>query len=441
MNRAWRELLEKTGVGALIFCGIVISLVVGYLVPKEPLLGVGLATVVLVGLVAIVKPVTLPLLAMPLIVVVHRASGGGVDLSWADVALGLAFWPAVLLGPRPFSPELRSLLWFNAIYQAATLFTVIANPFLANTIDWFHSWLLVSGALVVGWAVGRMGAGRLGIRLFLAAAIALALLGIVEGSLNYLSGNFEPLYPSWPWPMHKNYFGSLMCFAGLVFYARPSWMGLSRWGAQIGFWVCVMAMGVSQSRQALVGLAIGLVIIAFHGRRERRRGWLGLFLGVPALAVVATLVRDQVASGNEHNSFFQRLEWYDQSIANWESSPWFGLGLRYWTQGRAEFNFHPPQVFLEVMATAGIIGLIGFVVMALGMLRTVWGIKGVTGSLILGLLAARLVQGQLDIFWLSPTTSIPFLLIGALLGVLASNTFSDEVEPSVRRVEQPRVRV
>ena len=204
-----------------------------------------------------------------------------------------------------------------------------------------------------------------------------------------------------------------------MFYARPSWIRVPTWAARGGFWLCVVAMGVSQSRQAIVALAVGLIVIAVRGRAERRRAWLGAMIGIPALVLVVSLVLDQVESGNQHNSFFQRVEWYGDSIANWATSPWFGLGLRYWTEGRGLYNFHPPQVFLEVMATTGVVGLVAFGIMMVGMLRVLWSLPGLTGSLALALVAARFVQGQLDIFWLSPTTAIPFLLAGVCLGVLA----------------------
>lgn len=438
MSVALREILARMGIGFAVVAGVVLTLAIALLVTVQPALALAVSGAVLVMVLALLNPVTLPLLAMPLIVVVQRVAGGGVDLPIADVAVGLAFWPAVLLSPRPFSPELRRLLWLNAIFQAATLFTVIANPFLANTIDWFHNWLLVGGALVVGWAVGRGGAARLGMWLFFTAVAILAVLGLVEAGLRYVRGDFQPLYPSWPFPMHKNYFGSLMSFAALVLYARPSWIGMPRWLSYAAFWLCAGAMGVSQSRQAIVALAVGLFIIAFRGQGERRRGWLGAFLGVPALAIVASLVRDQVAEDNEHNSFYQRLEWYGQSLENWQTSPLFGLGLRYWTEGRGLHNFHPPQVFLEVLATTGVVGLTGFVVMMAGMVLALWRLPGVTGNLALALLAARLVQGQLDIFWLSPTTSIPFLLIGVLLGVIEYQRRRRDPEMSrFRSVETP----
>ena len=96
---------------------------------------------------------------------------GGTGLSVSDVALAAAFGCAVLLGERPYSRPLRQLLWLDLFYQFTTLFTVIVNPYVANTVEWFHAWLLVSGALVVGWALGAGGYGRLALSLMLATTL------------------------------------------------------------------------------------------------------------------------------------------------------------------------------------------------------------------------------------------------------------------------------
>ncbi len=50
-----------------------------------------------------------------------------------------------------------------------TLFTVIANPYRANVVEWVHAGLLTVGALVVGWSIGREGHARLALTLILVA--------------------------------------------------------------------------------------------------------------------------------------------------------------------------------------------------------------------------------------------------------------------------------
>ena len=105
-------------------------------------------------------PLAIALMAVPALFIPQRAGLGGVDLSVSDLALVAAFGTAILLGNRNFSPPVRRILWLNIVYQFATLLTVIVVPYTANTVEWFHAWMLVSGALIVGWALGRGGFAR-----------------------------------------------------------------------------------------------------------------------------------------------------------------------------------------------------------------------------------------------------------------------------------------
>lgn len=416
MTLTWRDLATRAGIAILVGVALLVTLAVAWLVPDQPMVAVGLAGALMVGVLALVNPVVLPLLAMPLIVVVQRVGGGAIDLTASDAILALAFWPAVVLGPRPLSPELRRLLWLNAVYQGLTLFTLLANPFLANTVEWFHAWLLVSGALVVGWAVGASGHGRLGMSLFLLACLALAVPAILQGLLQYATGDFGAVYPRWPWPMHKNFIGTLLVPAALVFYARPRWLGWSNRWAMIGLLTAAAAIGASQSRQALVGLAAGLLVISLRSHAERRRAAIAIGALVPIGYVTLTMVRDQIASGNVHNSWFQRLAWYTDSFAIWTESPWVGHGLRYWTQPDAPGGFQPPNALLEVAASAGLVGLLGFVVWWGGLLVVLYRLDPLYGTLALALAVSRIVTAQFDLFWVSIAVSVPFLLVGVLLG-------------------------
>src|SRR5690606_22373742 len=106
--------------------------------------------------------------------------------------------------------------------------------------------------------------------------------------LQVASGNFGPVYPTWPWSMHKNFIGTLLGSAALVAYARPAWMGWSRLWTRSAFWVLVAAIAASQSRQALIGLAIGLLVITLRQREHRGRLWLVLVGLVPLTYLVLT---------------------------------------------------------------------------------------------------------------------------------------------------------
>ena len=120
-------------------------------------------------------PLAIALFAMPGLLISQRIGLGGGDLSVSDAALAAAFGTALLLGRRPYSKPLRQLLLINLVYQFATLFTVIVNPYLLNTIEWFHAWMLVSGALIVGWALGAAGYARLALSLLVFTACAIAV--------------------------------------------------------------------------------------------------------------------------------------------------------------------------------------------------------------------------------------------------------------------------
>ncbi|MGD8200626.1 O-antigen ligase family protein [Ornithinimicrobium sp. W1679] len=415
---------DRLRIPALVILGgaaTALAILVGYAIPEMPLLVVGGVVFLLLVVLALTQPVLLPLLAMPLIVVVLRVDAGPVDMTLSDWVLALAFWPAVLFAPRPFSPELRQLVWLNVLYQAATLFTVIANPFLANGVEWFHAWLLVSGALLVGWAVGASGHARLGVSIFLAACLALAVPALVQSVLQFSRGNFSAVYPQWPWSMHKNFLGNLMGVAALVLYARPTWLGWTRRWAVPALAIIVGALAVTQARQALVGLAVGLLVVSLRQHAERRRAVVALLVAVPMIYVVLTMVRDQIASGNQHNSWFTRLEWYADAYDLWLDKPLLGHGLRYWTQPQAPGAFQPPNAFLEVLASAGLVGLVGFVIFWVGTIVVLSRLRPSFGTLALALAVSRLAQAQFDLFWVSVSVSTTFVLIGVCLGLAYSS--------------------
>lgn len=429
------ELISRLLLAAGGFAALGAAVAVGYTSTTRPAMALLAAVVVALAGATVAQPAMIPALSFGLVVVTARVTLGPVDLSVSDVALGISFWPAVLMARRPFSRELRQLLWLNAIYQATTLFTVVYNPFTANTVEWFHAWLLVSGALIVGWAVGRSGLAKQALTLLLIASGMLALGTVVQGLAQWAAGDFSPVFPQWPYPMHKNAIGCILAFSALIAYARPSWLGWPRWAAAVMFWLSVGGIAAAQSRQAMVGLAVGLVVVSLRSHTERRRSLLILIGIVPLLAVVATMVRDQLASDNIHNSAFQRLTWFEESIEAWLQNIWVGMGLRYWYTD-PQFNFQPPNGVLEVLATSGVVGLTGFVLMIVGSLAILWRMDRTYGTLAFALLLSRVVQGQLDLFWVAVQTSIPFLVAGVCVG-LAARAKEDAPLPPARALPDP----
>ncbi|MFC8733050.1 O-antigen ligase family protein [Luteimicrobium sp. NPDC057192] len=392
---------------------------IGVAVPDYGVYALAAAVALLITGATVYNPAAIPVLAMPALVVVQRVGGASTNLSFSDFALFGAFWAALLLGPRPWSRPMRSLLWLSAFYQVATLFTVIANPYRANTVEWFHAWLSVGGALVVGWAVGRSGHARLGVGLYLGACGILAAATCVQGLTQLAQGNTAAVFLSWPYGMHKNFVGDVLGIAALVVYARPPWLGLSRKVAYPAFWLFVLAIAATQSRQAIVGLGLLVLVVALRRGQGVRHTKLVLLAIIPAGFFVVQVLVDQLSSGNQFNSAYQRISWYQDALVVWNLNQWFGAGLRWWYSGRTPYSFQPPNAELEVLSSAGTVGLVGFLVLMLGALVVVWRISPAYGTLAFAVIASRLVQGQLDLFWVSVQTSVPFVIAGVCVGALA----------------------
>ena len=421
-----RSMTSDLPAALIVTAGAVMAVGVGYLAPRQPVLAVAAASLVLVMGLSALQRAALPLACLPLLYVAERLGYGGTDLSVSDLALTLGAGVSLCFAQRPFSPALRNLLWLVVTYQVATLFTVVANPYAANLLEWWHAGVLIAGALLVGWSIGREGLGRVGLLLMIATGLVLATWVIGAGLINYLAGNFEPIYL--PFGMHKNFLGTVLATTATIAYVRPDWLRLRPGPALMIFTWLVLAIIATQSRQAIVGLAVVLVILVLRRRTDRRRSQLILLAVVPAVIVVLTLVRDQISSGNQHNSFFSRLTWFQEALEIWSTQPLTGVGLRWWYTDRFPGGIQPPNALLEVITASGLLGLIGFLALMIGSLLVLWRIPPEYGMLAVLVVLGRFVQGQLDAFWVAAQTSIPFVVAGICLGMHARST--DEAQPA-----------
>jgi hypothetical protein len=418
---------------------LALALGVGRLVPQQPLVAAAVALAVLLLGLTLADPTIIPLIAVPILLVVARVNLGGAEVSASDVALFLAFWPAVVLGQRPYSATLRSLLWLVTLYQAATLFTVVNNWYAANGIEWFHAGLLVGGALVLGWALGRAGRGSVGLSLLLAGCSVIAVSTVLQGVLNLRNG-FDPVYPKFPFEMHKNFAGCVLAIAALVAYVHPPWMRWPRLLAMSVFVLSCAGLLFTQSRQAVIGLSVALVVVVLRGDDTRKRSKLVVVGGVGALAFVTTLVRDQLESGNQFNSLFQRINWFQDSMDVWLTDPVFGAGLRWWYTDRFEVRFQPPNAEVEVLTTAGALGVLAFLALMVGSLWLFWRLPPIYGTLAFTVVLSRFVQAQFDLFWVAAQVSIPFVIAGLCLGQLAHDTDRDSDHSVPRELERVTAR-
>ncbi len=432
---AWRWSLFAGGVAFAVY------LLLDRGIPNGAVAAAAVACLTVAAVLTAAEPMAIALMATPALLVTDRMGLGGVDLTVSDVALAAAFGAVILLGKHDYSPPMRALLWANLLYQFATVFTVIINPFPQNTVEWVHAWMLISGSLIVGWALGRAGKARLAFLLLLGGIGVIALGTFTTAIGQFLQGDvFAPVYPNWPWAMHKNFAGSAVALGALIAYVRPPWAQLPKRWMTFAFWTFLVALLLTQSRQAAIGLAVGLLIYIARQRGARNVALI-IAIIVPGVILVVQSVIDQVDSQNQFNSFYQRVDWLREVYALWKLSPIVGHGLRYWyVQPWAAFQ--PPQAEVEVLASAGVVGLLGFVIMWLVILVVLWRVDPRFGMLAVGVAAARIVQAQFDLFWVAAQVSLPFLVVGICLGAqqLARSESSDPPsywrEPRERRTRR-----
>jgi O-antigen ligase len=256
----------------------------------------------------------------------------------------------------------------------------------------------------------------MGVRLLVLTIGALALITVFEGLLHYAKGDFAPVYPSFPFSMHKNFAGTLCSVGAAMVYARPRWVGLSRGLSLTLMSLMVAAVLATQSRQAVVGLVAAIFVLVLRSNTDRKRSKLTLLFLVPILVGVTTVVQDQLRSDNQFNSAQQRLSWFQDSLTVWSTDPWFGVGLRWWYTDRFAFQFQPPNAEIEVLTSAGVLGLVGFLVLMVVALRVSWKLDPAYGTLALAVLVSRLVQGQFDLYWSAVQASLPFVVLGLCIG-------------------------
>jgi hypothetical protein len=399
--------------------------------------------VVLIGMTA-VQPVTLPVVAIPMLAIVVRVGGEAQGLSVSDFMLAIALVPAVLLVRHPYHSALRQMLWLLVVYQATTVLTVVANPYLANAVEWVHAAMLVGGAAVVGWAVGVTGKARPALGALLAVCAAIAVLTCIAALIKTASGDPDPVYLEFPYGMHKNFIGALLAFAAVIVYARPDWLGWSRKWTYPALGLFLLAIFASQARQAIISVAVGIAVVAVRsGQGKRRPSKVMLLACIAPIVFAITVVQEQIEEGNPFNSYYQRLTWYEQSIDLWQQAPWFGAGLRWWYTGRYDMYFQPPNVFLETLTTSGIVGLLGFLVLIAGSIVVLWRLDPRFGTMAVALVLTRLTQGQFDLFWTAVHVSIPFAVAGICIGAAAraERVGAQEVHQADSRISSYRDRI
>lgn len=410
--------VPRRGVGRSIAVGgltVLAGVAVGVLSATDSDLAIPVALVILVIGVASVDLALVPVLVVPATLVMARVGGA---LSVADLVLAVGAVVALLMLRDRGAQALQPLLWAGTFYLALTIPGLIVNPYVENTVEWLHEVALVLGSMIVGFVIGREGRARLALTLYLVLCSLIGVVSIYTSLRGYADmGQFSPVFLG---DLHKNTIGGMLMVAAVIAFARPVWIGWSRPFAYAALALCGFGMLAAQSRQGLVGAVVGVIIISLRpytqaGGRSRLI-WLA---AIPVGVYVISEVSSQLAEGDQSNSSYQRLTWYEEAIEIWQTSPIFGVGHRWWTTDRFENGFHPPNAEIEVLTTTGIIGLIGFLGMFAAAAWLLMKMDPMYGTVGLAVVAARFTQAQVDLYWVAGQASMLWIVAGICYGVQA----------------------
>jgi hypothetical protein len=389
------------------------ALVIGALSANNTVLAISAAVAILMIAVVVKIPVLVPVAALPATLMQARV---GNVLSISDVVLALASIFALFMLSGRGASVIKPFIWAGTFYLAATIPTLILNPYQADFIEWVHEVFLIIGSLIVGFVVGRENRATLALSLYLVACFGIAVAVVIVSLVGYLhTGAFQAAYlPN----LQKNTTGGMLAAGAVIVYARPAWLNWHTKWTNLTFAVLLIGIFAAQSRQGVVALIVGMVIVSLRPRPQTgKRPKLVWLMAIPGVILVVSGVMAQLASGNQFNSANQRLAWYADSINIWLTSTVFGVGMRWWYTDRFPVLFQPPNAELEVLTTTGVVGTVAFLALFAVAGWYLFKMDPVYGTVGLAVVAARFAQAQLDLYWVAGQASLLWIMVGICYGV------------------------
>jgi O-antigen ligase len=392
------------------------QLVLAALAASQPAMALLLIAGVVVVAAALLAPLLLMIGAFPATFAYWRVGPAAIDMSVADALTFLGALAALPFVPWR-SPTLRRILIATAGYAAVLLLTVLAHPASRSLIEVFHRASMVGGAVLIGAAVARLGKVRLALRTFLVTAAFISVVATVDTLAHHLQ-------PAYPFGIQKNAAGELIVMGLVIMLAAPRRVGLPRLQTAILSTILLVGLAASEAR----GPALALVaVFAIHLLRQRRQGGTSRIVRMAPLLLAASIVligisvityrdRDLSASTQQFNSLNTRLDTYSYAIDNvWKPHLLDGSGLKWFFAPGSPVGA-PHNLIISELSEAGLIGLaalIGFLVVILRSARRSSSDLGDAAFLVI---VARLLESMLGIFWTAGVGTLPFLVVGLMVG-------------------------
>lgn len=402
------RLVEPT---AFAFAGAAYAGLIGYLAFFDRRLAVGGAALGLVlGLLA-GNVARLAILATAGVWLVTRAPG---NISVSDVLVASAGAAALASGAaQAVHPRGRMVLRTFAFYLGTLVVTLGFNQSLRSDLEWFHRIALVAGGIWVGAWLVSLGLHRPALRLLLLVTTFVATVALVEGLATGLRDPAQPLN------YQKNFVGSIVASVLLIVIAAHRELELSPRILRISGVLLAGGLVATHSRGAMVGASVGVLVWFFKtpaasSPRLRRVAVVGA-IGLAAYTAVS--VKNELAQNTGHSSLTQRTQIEQAAHRLWQAHPLTGVGLRFFKTPRYAGYSQPNNIFDEVLAEAGLPGLLGFIVFILGAFRGMAARAGPLAVAGLSVMTARFVHGLFDIYWVAGTTAIAWIVAGMGLAI------------------------
>ncbi len=402
---------RSVAVGALAWTAVVVVAgVTGVVAATSGKVGLAVAAAVLVLGIFVADPVLLAVIALPASLILLRVGGATTNLSTADLVVFVAGLACLFQirwrDARYLKQFLQGIVW----YEAVLLLVVLVNPNRYDVIDWFHRWSFVGASALVGWVIASSGRCRPAFRALLYGAAAVA----VGAMLDAVASHFQPaqfgLY-------QKNAIGDIMWVAIAVAQINPPWLGVNRREARICKYLCIGGLLASYSRQGVIVLILALVVAVLRNPEVRRRSKMMMLGAIPLVIGLYFSFSYAARTNPKFNSVSIRVSQLDAAFHVWRMSPLFGEGMRFYNLPQFITVTAPPNVLVDNLASTGIVGSLAFFYLVFVTTRTMARLPAVFGTLGLAILVAHYVDGLFDIFWIGASSTIPFIICGACLGM------------------------
>jgi polysaccharide biosynthesis protein PslJ len=372
---------------------------------NSPAVGVAAVVALVAGVLLLVYPGVGLAAALALCFAASRVGPATLDMSIADAALIVASLAALPHVPWA-NAAVRRVMAVGALYVTMLSLNILIVPHKAAAVELGHRTILVLGSLVVGSAIAHRNRTVLALRSFLATATGFGVAAVATT----LGDHYKPAYV---FGYHKNFVGPLLMMALLVSVAAATTVRIPRIVLNTSRICMSTGLVATQSRAAIIGGGCAFIIwVIRSGKLTRYLPLLTVILGAATYFVSLTVSRDTADKSNyQFNTVGSRVKVYEIALKLWREHPIFGYGVR-WFRDPAAPTTEPHSSLIATLSETGVWGILSILLLFGLTMMLLYKRRGPLPLAAFAVLAARLLESQLAIFWVAGTMTLPWLLAG-----------------------------